>query len=417
MGTQEFRPGRGQAAFTFTLLFLLYFFDYADRMVVNSLFPFLQKDWGLTDAQCGMLVTVVYWSIIAGTVPVSVLIDRWSRKHVITGMAVLWSVATAACGLARTYPQLLAARLAIGIGEAGYAPGGTAMISALFPEKRRSLMMGIWNASIPLGAAAGIGMGGYIAHHYGWQHAFGVVAIPGLVVALLFYFVKDYKTVELAAESQAGTDYRAVAARFLATPSLLLTYFGFAANTFVTTALITWLPTFFHRVQDIPMDQAGPRGGAIMLTAMVGAPLGGLLCDLWFRRQPNARPLFAAASAAVTAGIFAAAFLFFPHGSSAQYVVLLCGGLAAAFYLPAAAAMTQDVVHPGLRAIAYSFCVLVQNLLGSSLGPVFVGEISDRSDIATALSFLPYFSLLSALLFFAASRFYLRDVEKIRAET
>lgn len=411
----QFRPGKAQAAFTFTLLFLLYFFDYADRMVVNSLFPFLKADWGLTDAQCALLGAAVYWSIVVATLPVSILVDRWSRTKVIAGMAVLWSLATAACGLAKTFPQLVAARVAVGIGEAGYAPGGTAMIAAIFPEKRRALMMGIWNASIPLGAAAGIAAGGYIAHNYGWQHAFGVVALPGLLVSLLFFFVKDYKTVKVA-KSSDSPDVKAIARGFLGTPSLLFTYAGFAANNFVTAALIMWLPTFFHRVQNIPMDKAGPKGGAIMLMAMAGAPLGGFLTDLWLKKNPNARPLFASASAAVTALIFGSAFLLVPHGSLEQYAVLLAGGLFAATYLPAAAAVTQDVVHPGLRAVSYSLCVVSMNLFGASLGQLFVGAVSDQTDIAYALSWLPAFCLASSACFFAASRFYLKDTQRARQE-
>jgi len=110
-------------------------FDYIDRLVVVSLFPFLKRDWGLTDTQCGLLVSAVSWAILVFSFPVSLLIDRWSRKKCIGVMAVLWSLATAACAFAKNFPQLFLARTAIGIGEAGYAPGGTAMISALFPEK------------------------------------------------------------------------------------------------------------------------------------------------------------------------------------------------------------------------------------------------------------------------------------------
>ncbi len=409
--SNEYKPGKGQAAFAFTLLFLLYFFDYADRMVVNSLFPFLQKDWGLNDAQCGLLVSVVYGSITIATLPISILVDRWSRKKVIGTMAVLWSLATAVCGFAVSFPQLLAARIGIGVGEAGYAPGGTAMISGIFSEKRRSIMMGIWNASIPLGAAAGIGIGGYVAQNYGWRHAFGIVALPGLIVSLMFFFVKDYKTVEL--RSSTGAKHMPIpeiAKRFLATPSLYLTFFGFAANTFVTTALITWLPTFFHRIEGIPMDKAGPKGGAVMLLAIIGAPLGGFLTDLWARKKKNARPVFAGLSALATGAVFFVAFTFLT--GTAQYVMILLGGLLAVSYVPAAAAVTQDVVHPGLRAIAYSLCVVVQNLLGSMLGPVFIGAVSDRTDIAKALALLPIFSVISGLLFLLASRFYNADLDR-----
>ena len=168
----------GSAYYAFTLLFLLYLFDYMDRMVVVSLFPFLKQDWGVSDTQCGLLVSAVYWSILVLTLPVSIIIDRWSRKKCIGTMALLWSAATLACAFTRNFTQLFIARTAIGVGEAGYAPGGTAMISALFPREKRAKMLGIWNASIPLGSALGIALGGYIAEHFGWRHAFGIVALP-----------------------------------------------------------------------------------------------------------------------------------------------------------------------------------------------------------------------------------------------
>ncbi len=113
-------------------------------------------------------------------------------------MAVLWSLATALCALTGNFVQLLFTRALIGIGEAGYAPGGSAVISGLYPEDKRSKMMGLWNASIPLGTAIGVLAGGIIATRLGWKHAFGIVALPGLIVAILFFFVKDYKTVDLS---------------------------------------------------------------------------------------------------------------------------------------------------------------------------------------------------------------------------
>ena len=238
---KEYKLSKGYTNYIFILLFLLYFFDYVDRLVVTSLFPFIKADWGITDAQCGMLVSAVYWSIVIFTFPVSILVDRWSRKKSIGLIAIIWSLATAACAMTRNFSQLRAARMLIGIGEAGYAPGGTAMIAGLYPEEKRSRMMGIWNMSIPLGSAVGIALGGIIATHWGWRHAFGLVALPGLIVAILFFFVKDYKTVELTKtvkETSAKVKMKTgeIAREFLHTPSLILTYFGFAAMVFVSSS-------------------------------------------------------------------------------------------------------------------------------------------------------------------------------------
>jgi predicted MFS family arabinose efflux permease len=190
----------------FTLLFLLYMFDYVDRLVIVSLFPFLKHEWGITDTQCGLLVSAVYWSILIFTLPVSILIDRWSRIRSIGLMAVLWSAATLACAFTKSFGQLFAVRTAIGLGEAGYAPGGTAMISAVFPKEKRARILGIWNASIPLGSALGIALGGFIADRFGWRHAFGLVALPGIIVALLFFYVRDYETIALTRLTGRGDE-------------------------------------------------------------------------------------------------------------------------------------------------------------------------------------------------------------------
>ena len=405
--------------YVFTLLTLLYMFDYIDRMIVASLFPFIKRDWGLTDAECGMLISAVYWSILAFSFPVSLFIDRWSRKKCIAIMALLWSLATAACAITKNFHQLFMARAAIGIGEAGYAPGGTAMISALFPKSKRALFLGLWSAAIPLGSAIGIAIGGWVANHFGWQHAFGLVAFPGMIVAFLFFWTKDYESIELVKTVKNDTEdsqqvkmsRKDMVREFTHTGSLLATYFAFAGNTFVTTALLSWMPTYFHRIQGLDETTAGLKSSAVMLFAIIGAPLGGYLADRWQKRHANARLHFCIISSSVTAILMMMAFGCLE--GYAQYALLLAGGVSVAAFVPAAAAVTQDVVHPGLRATSYSLCVIVQNLVGSSMGPIFVGVVSDRYGISTAMTILPLFSLVASLLFFVASLFYKQDLAKV----
>lgn len=414
-----FLLSKANSYYIFSLLFLLYMFDYIDRLVIVSLFPYLQKEWGISDTQCGLLVSSVYWSIVLFSFPVSILIDRWSRKKSIAWMAILWSLATGACAFAKNFTHLFMARSAIGLGEAGYAPGGTAMISALFPEKKRAMLVGIWNISIPLGSALGVALGGFIAARYGWRQAFGIVALPGLLIALLFFFVRDYKTVTLVKSSASVADCpvpqkmktRDIIQEFISTPSLLLTYLGFAGNTFLTTSILSWLPTYLHRFEHLPMDKASVKGSLVLLLAIVGSPLGGYLADKWLKKRGNARLLFSALSSAITAFIFVLAFGFFSGGT--QYILFLLGGISAIAFASSAIAVTQDVVHPGLRAISYSLCVVVQNLLGSSLGPIFTGMISDRFDLKTALTLVSFFPIAAAILFYLGSRYYDRDLAKV----
>ncbi|HLN20776.1 MAG TPA: MFS transporter [Bacteroidales bacterium] len=419
MKNPESREGylfsKGYSNYVFTLLFLLYMFDYIDRMIVTSMFTSIEKDWGISHMQSGMLVSAVYWAIVILTFPVSILIDRWSRTKTIGIMAILWSVATALCALTGNFVQLFMARLLIGIGEAGYAPGGSAMIAGLYPLDKRSKMMGLWNASIPLGTAIGVLLGGIIALHLGWKHAFGIVAVPGLIVAILFLFVKDYKTVDLsfvnAMNNKVRMTSKDIFREFITKPSLIFTYFGITAVVFVTTSLITWLATYFQIERNIAQDKAGTLASAVMVLAIVGAPLGGFLTDRWRKSQPRARLLFPTISTLLTAVLLFAAMNFF--SGILQIICFLIMGVFIMLFISGAASVTQDVIHPGLRAMSYAVAVVIQNLLGSSMAPIVVGKIYDISNIKTALGFLPLVLLAGAFLFYMGSRYYDSDMKKV----
>ena len=416
---QDFQVTRGYAYYVFTLLFLLYLFDYIDRMVVASLFPYLKADWGLTDTQCGWLASVVTLVMTVFVFPVSLLIDRWSRKKTIGLMAILWGLAAGACAFTKSFKQLLAIRSVIGIGESAYAAGGNAMIAAYFPEERRATMNGYFTAAVPMGTAIGVVLGGIIAETLGWRYAFGLTAIPGLFVAIIFFWIKDYKTAEIVktvfdkADPAPDTKMKIsdIAADFLKTPSVLFTYLGYVGNTFATTAMITWLPTYFHRVDNLPMDKAGMKSAAIFLLAIIGAPLGGFITDRWRKKRLNARMAFPALSSLLAGLCICISFLFLT--GTPQYAFLLLSGFFAPMFAAGGSAVTQDVVQPGLRATSYSIAVFAQMLLAYTLSPIFVGAISDRYDLLTAFQFLPIFSLIGTLAFFFGSFYYVRDLEKV----
>jgi MFS family permease len=401
--------------YVFILLFLLYLFDYADRMVVNSMFSYIQKDLGINDFQSGWLVSIIYLAIGILTFPVSIIIDRWSRTKTVGMMAIVWSMATLLCAFTGNYVQLLMARILIGFGEAGYAPGGSALISGMYPIEKRSKMMGLWNASIPLGSAIGVTMGGIIASVWGWKHAFGIVAIPGLIIAILFLFVKDYKTVDLSfvdkSNNRIKMEKKDMIREFLNKPSVLLTYLGMTAIVFVTTAMIVWLPKFFEQVNGMQPKTAGTLAGAVMMLALIGAPMGGVIIDRWRKNEPRARMLFPAITTFISAVLLFIAF-YFTKGT-VQLAVLFLFGIFIMLFIAGAAAVTQDVIHPGLRATSYAIAVLVQNLIGSFTAPIVLGRISDLTNIKTAMSILPFFLLLGALLFWIGSRYYLSDMEKV----
>ena len=159
------------------------------------------------------------------------------------------------------------------------------------------------------------------------------------------------------------------------------------------------------------MSRAATKGGVVMLLAIIGAPLGGFLTDRWMKRRQNARLLFPAVSSATTAVLLLVAFGWF--SGPVQYALLMGAGISAVAFVPGAVAVTQDVVHPGLRAMSLSLCVIVQHVLGSALGPPVIGALSDRYSLETAMTVLPLFALLAGGLFLIGSFFHAADSRRV----
>ncbi len=419
-GRREYSLEGRRALYLLVLLCLTYLFDYADRMVVGSLIPFIKNDWGLSDQELGSLTSVIYVTIALFVLPLSLVVDRWSRRKMISLMVFVWSMATLACAFARNYRELLWARAMVGLGEAGYAPAGTAVLAGAYPVQVRARTMGIWNAFIPLGAAVGFLAGGYIGQNWGWRHAFGLVALPGLALAVMFWFTKDYRTVPLEEEtgSQGSTALVGLGASIrdlTKIPTLWFVYLAFAMNTAITTCMMTWLPSYFHRFHGMSEQKAGSMAAGLALLVLVGAPLGGFMADRWRKRRLDARMVFSGITSGASAVLLAGAFLLAHTPLFAPLLVLF--GVLTVCYVAPSAAVTQDVVHPGLRALSYGLCVICQHLLGGAWSPMLVGRLSDRVGLDNALMVIPLFGLVASGLLLLGSRGYTRDLKRVKPVT
>lgn len=406
-----FTSRRGAVA-VLSILSLIYVSNYADRFVIASMLGFIKEDWKITDAQAGWLMNIAILFISVFTIPASMLIDRWSRRKMIAIMTFLWSLATLACAFTTNYWQLLVARAFIGVGESGYSPGGTALLSAAFPESKRARVMGIWNISIPLGMGIGLYSGGLIAKHWGWHHAFGLVALPGMVLAAIAWYLPDYKTVPAVQGKNLIDDFFRDLVAVFRVPSATLTYLGFAMNVSITTALAYWLPEYFERTGLADKGGGGKFTTVVFALILVGAPLGGWLSDWWYRRRPTAR-LYLPAITSAGAAVFLFVAFQFAGQKSIQLPLLIGFGIFATCYIAPAAAVTQDVVHPGLRAFSYAMCVIVQHLAGDAWSSGIVGWLSDKMGLARAVMFVPAWGILAAGFFVLAARYYVRDLAKV----
>ena len=251
-GRDTYLIGRGEAWFAFAMTIALMVFDYVDRQVIVSLFPHMKQEWGLSDKQLGGLVSVVSVTIALAALPVALFADRTSRVKSIVVMATVWSLATISCMFTRSYGQLLAARALIGVGEAGYGSAGAALIASHFPARMRGALMAGFFATASVGSVLGVMLGGLIAAHWGWKAAFGVVGFPGLLLALLYLKVRDYRTVELTPRHDRATRStrsaaQAIVKALVRSRTMLWVCVGGAAQVLVLSAIWSWLPSFLNR--------------------------------------------------------------------------------------------------------------------------------------------------------------------------
>lgn len=400
-----------------TLMFLIciaYFFDYADRMVMASLLPYIKADWNCSDSQLGMLTSIVNLFIAIFVLPLSVLVDKWSRTKMAALMIFFWSVSTLFSAFALTYNQLLFTRALTGIGEAAYAPASVALITMMYPLAKRARYIGFWNAFAPFGAAVGFIIGGTIGMLYGWRHALGVLAVPGIILSVFLWFAKDYKTVGEASSSSgiAGTFssvWKSVK-EILGKPVLLLIFMAYALNMAINSAVLTWFPSYLNRYFDMDKHVAGKFSGVLALLTLIGAPLGGYLADKWFKKNKKARLLLPAITSAVATSFLLAALL--TNHFQIAMTLFIVFGLFTMMYLAPATAAVQDVVHPGVRALAFGLNVVFMNFCGAFWAPVFVGFLSDHYGLHNAMYVLPVFGLAAALLFYLAIGSYLNRINQ-----
>ena len=164
---QHSLPPRRYAWTVFAIVFALMVVDYVDRQVVVSMFPYLKAQWTLSDGQLGGLVSIVSIMVALGTIPLSLLADRWSRVKSIFLMALVWSIATIACAYAQNYGHLLVARSIVGLGEAAYGSAGVALLATMFPARMRSTVLGAFLAAGLVGSVLGVVLGGVIVDALG----------------------------------------------------------------------------------------------------------------------------------------------------------------------------------------------------------------------------------------------------------
>ena len=408
-------------AYVLFILVVVYTFNFIDRQIVGILAVPIKADLGLTDSELGLMGGLAFALFYTGLgIPVAMLADRFSRTWIMTIALVIWSGMTAASGLANNFWQLFAARLGVGVGEAGGVAPAYSLISDFFPQNHRARAMSVYSFGIPIGSAIGIVFGGVIASMIDWRWAFFIVGIAGIAVAPIFRLtIKEPPRGQFDRQREAvkAPGLKLIVRTLISKKSFWLLSLGASFSSMMGYGVFFWLPSFFVRSYDLTLLNASLFYGAVLLIGgLAGIWVGGWLGDRFGQSQRSQYARIPAIAFLCTVPFYILAILS-PTLTLAFFVLLVPTALGLAWLGPVISAI-QHLVRPDMRATASAIFLFINNLIGIGLGTYAIGALSDILTAQFGDESLRYsilagtgFYIVAATLFLLASRWLERDWE------
>jgi predicted MFS family arabinose efflux permease len=396
---------------TLALLLAVFAVNFMDRQIVAILSEPIKAEFGLSDAQLGLLYGFAF-AVVYSTagIPLARWADRADRARVVNASLALFSAMTLACGLAASYAQLLLARIGVGIGEGGTNPASHSLISDLYPEAARGTAMGIFALGPNVGILLGFGFGGFIGQAWGWRAALVAAGASGLLVlGLTSWLLKDPVRAS-ARQAPAGSRLLDCLRLLFRHPSMRHIFIGGSVASIAAYAAIGWLPAFLIRSHGLGTAAAGAVLAVLLgVLGGLGTLAGGVLADRAGARAPAWRLRVVGVAFLAVLPFWPAALLV--AGPIPAIACLALPSAALCFYLAPTFAAVQSLADPAMRALAAALLLLTGSLVGLGLGPLLVGLLSDALQPAhgaeslrlALLVVLPLY-LWSAAHYFAASR-------------
>lgn len=411
---------------TLFLLTVTYFFSYMDRQILAILLEDIKADLVLSDTQLGLLSGFAFALFYATLgIPVAALADRMNRINLISIALALWSAMTAVCGLAQNFAQLLAARIGVGIGEAGSSPPSHSIIADLYPAEKRALALSIYSLGVTLGAAAGQMFGGNLTYFFDWRVAFIVIGLPGVLLAVI---VKLFAT-EPPRRAEPGTladenqpSIREGFRSIFANASARWMIAGVTLTSAIGYALTGWTPAYLIRIFDLNTLQVGNIVAPLLALAGVASGLGGG----WLANRMTARdglwrqPWMIAVLKTVAMPFLL--WFYLAEGAVTAVGVYFIAVLFQSSYLGPTFAVIQTLAPLKMRAVWAAITLLIINLIGLGLGPTMVGVLSDLfaprygdQSLRYALLVIAAVTPFAILCYWRAAVLLKRDFPKVAA--
>lgn len=380
------------ACYGIAVLVLATIFGALDRQIMLVLAEPMRQSLGLSDARLGLL-TGAGITLFAGlaAVPLGWLADRFGRRGVLALCVLVWSAATAACGLAADFAALFIAAAFLGLGEAGLTPIIYGLIPDVVPERRRVLANGLYALAAIFGAGLGISLSGALVQSLEglrgqlpmalqtlepWRLAFLAVALPGPLTALMILLIRLHPQRGGAAEAMSTQRLLLTGYVRAHRATLIGVFGGTGLATLGVAASSNWVPIIAARSFGASAAEVGRGvGAAYLLGTAAGALLGAAGVKLLHKRHGAATPIrvlgigsaLAAVGAAAMAAVSSALLLYVLFG--VQVAALIAGSVLAPTFL-------QDMTPPALRSRVIALGSVITLGL-SAASPVLVGALSD----------------------------------------
>lgn len=425
---------RHAAGYALAVMFAINLVNFYDRQVIGAVGEAIKLEWNLSDKQLGLAnvaFTLVY--AVVG-LPFGWWADRGRRTRILAAGITVWTLFTGLSGLARSFGQLFFIRLGVGFGEATCAPAASSIIGDYFTARARGRALSVFMLGLPIGLALAYAISGPVAKAYGWQTAFFVAAVPGLLCLVAVAFVRE--PVRGAADqhvAKAPPRGWASFVRVLSIPTIWWIIVSGAIhnfNMYVIGAYQNSLLIRYHFPDLAPRDampEASVLSTVCTLAGIPGLLIGGYLGDLFYRRSPAGRLLVGAVGLGASAVPWLGAIALSPRHPYEFAALAAIGSLLMYFYYSTVYSTIQDVIEPELRGTAMALYFMAMYPLGASLGPLVVGGLSDHfaqtappTEGVTAVAFglrqamflIPALYAVLSVVLLAGSRTVTRDVAR-----
>lgn len=392
---QDAWPEPSQAWTGAFLLMLAYTLAFVDRQALALLVQPIKEDLGASDTAMSLLYGLSFTLFyVAVGIPVARLADRPNRRNIIAASIFVWSLATAACGLARSYGALFAARVAVGAGEGGLSPSAYSMLADLFPKDRLPLAMGIYDMGVYFGGAGALILGGLIAGQVpptseiavpvlgtlkGWHIIFLLLGIPGALLSLAMLLVREParrgSVAGIAPQSATTAEIAGHLRRNARAYGGIIV--GFSLMILVGNGTGAWIPAFLERSHGMTISQIGASyGWMVFFCGTSGALAGGFVASWLQRRGVRNGNLLAAV---IGFSVLIPLTIGFPLMPTATLALAGIGAMNffAGFNFGGGLAALQGLTPNGMRAQISVLYMLSINLIGSTLGPTSVALVTD----------------------------------------